>query len=79
MDVVAIDAEASDVKVIDALRALRRTTRTAKVPVVIYDAAPRAGTTALTKLGASAIVTRGKTDDVVRVVVELLETAVESR
>jgi excisionase family DNA binding protein len=78
-DVVAIDAEASDVKVIDALRALRRTARTAKVPVVIYDAAPRAGTTALTKLGASSIVTRGKTDDVVRVVVELLETAVESR
>jgi excisionase family DNA binding protein len=78
-DVVAIDAEASDVKVIDALRALRRTARTAKVPVVIYDAAPRAGTTALTKLGASSIVTRGKTEDVVRVVVELLETAVESR
>jgi len=74
-DVIAIDAEASDVKVTDAIRALRKTARTAKVPVVVYDAAPRAGTTALTKLGASSIVTRGKTDDVIRAVVELLEAA----
>ena len=74
-DVIAIDAEASDVKVLDAVRALRKTARTAKVPVVVYDAAPRAGTTALTKLGASSIVARGKTDDLVRAVIDLLETA----
>jgi excisionase family DNA binding protein len=78
-DVIAIDAEVSDVKVIDALRALHKTARTSKVPVVVYDAAPRAGTTALTKLGASAIVTRGKTDDLVRAVVYLLEAAAEGR
>jgi excisionase family DNA binding protein len=78
-DVVAIDAEASDVKVTDAIRALRKTARTAKVPVVVYDAAPRAGTTALTKLGASSIVTKGKTDDVVRAVVELLEASSDAR
>ena len=73
-DVVAIDAEIADVKVTDAVRALRKTARTAKVPLVVYDVAPRAGTTTLTKLGASSIVTRGKTDDVIRAVVELLET-----
>jgi excisionase family DNA binding protein len=78
-DVIAIDAEASDVKVTDALRALRKTARTSKVPVVVYDTAPRAGTTALTKLGASAIVTRGKTEDLVQAVVDLLDAAAEGR
>jgi len=78
-DVIAIDAEVSDVKLTDAIRALRKTARTSKVPVVVYDAAPRAGTTALTKLGASSIVARGKTDDVVRAVVDLLEAAAEDR
>jgi excisionase family DNA binding protein len=72
-DVVAIDAECGDVKVNDAIRALRKTARTASVPVVVYDAAPRSGASALSKLGASSVVARGKSDDVVRVVVDLLE------
>src|SRR5919107_1831071 len=58
-DVVAIDAECGDVKVTDAIRALRKTARTAGVPVVVYDLAPRAGTTALSKLGASSVIARG--------------------
>ena len=73
-DVVAIDAECTHVKLSDAIRALRKTARTTGVPIVVYDAAPRGGTTALTKLGASSIVARGKTDDAVRAVVDLLET-----
>jgi excisionase family DNA binding protein len=72
-DVVAIDAECTQVKLIDAIRALRKTARTTGVPIVVYDAAPRAGTTALTKLGASSIVARGKTDDAVKAVVDLLD------
>jgi excisionase family DNA binding protein len=74
-DVVAIDAECIDIKPIDALRALRKTARTAKVPVIVFDAAPRAGTTALSKLGASAVIVRGKTDDAVRAILDILETA----
>lgn len=78
-DVVAIDAECVEVKLVDALRALRRTARTANVPVVVYDAAPRAGTTTLTKLGVSSIIARGKSDDAVRAVVELLEASNDAR
>lgn len=78
-DVVAIDAECAEVKLVDALRALRKTARTANVPVVVYDAAPRAGTTTLTKLGVSSIVTRGKSDDAVRAVVDLLDASNELR
>ena len=74
-DVVAIDAECADVKLTDAIRALRKTARTANVPLVVYDAAPRAGTIALSKLGASSVIARGKSDDVVRAVVELLEAS----
>ena len=73
-NVVAIDAECTEVKLTDAIRALRKTARTTGVPIVVYDAAPRGGTTALTKLGASAIVARGKTDDAVRAIVDLLDT-----
>ena len=72
-DVVAIDAECAEVKVGDAVRALRKTARCAHVPVVIYDAPPRTG--ALAKLGAISIVLRGKSDDAVRVVVDLLEAS----
>ena len=37
--------EIADVKVLtDAVRALRKTARTAKVPLVVFDVAPRAGT-----------------------------------
>ena len=72
-DVVAIDAECTHVKLTDAIRALRKTARTTGVPIVVYDAAPRGGTTALTKLGASAIVARGKTDDAVKALVDLLD------
>ena len=74
-DVVAIDAECADVKVMDAIRALRKTPRTAGVPLVVYDAAPRSS--ALTKLGASSVVPRGKPDDAARVVVEILDAAQE--
>jgi excisionase family DNA binding protein len=72
-DVVAIDAECVEVKLTDALRALRKTARTAHVPVVVYDAAPRSG--GLSKLGASSVVPKGKVDDVVRAVVDLLESS----
>lgn len=78
-DVVAIDAECAEVKLVDALRALRRTARTANVPVVVYDAAPRAGTTTLTKLGVRSIVTRGKSDDAVQAVVDLLDASNDAR
>jgi excisionase family DNA binding protein len=72
-DVVAIDAECGDVKLNDAIRALRKTARTANVPLVVYDGPPRGGTSALLKLGASSVVARGKSEDAVRAVVELLE------
>jgi chemotaxis response regulator CheB len=72
-DVVGIDAECTEVKLTDAIRALRKTARTTSVPIVVYDAAPRGGTTALTKLGASSIVARGKTDDAVKAMVDLLD------
>jgi excisionase family DNA binding protein len=75
-DVIAIDARLDDVKVADALRALRRTAKTANLPVVVYDAAPKSS--ALVKLGASSVVTRGKSDDAARVIVDLLETLSES-
>jgi excisionase family DNA binding protein len=78
-DVVAIDAECADVKLLDAVRALRKTARTASVPVVVYDAAPRAGTTALTKLGVSSVVARGKSDDAVRALVDLLDASNDAR
>jgi excisionase family DNA binding protein len=72
-DVVAIDAECTDVKVANAVRALRKTARTAHVPVVVYDTPPRSGT--LAKLGAISIVLRGKSDDAARVVVDLLDAS----
>jgi len=73
-DVVAIDAECAEVKLIDAVRALRKTGRTANVPIVVFDMATRAGTSALSKLGATIVIARGKTDDAVRAVVDHLES-----
>mgnify|MGYP005860195463 CR=1 FL=1 len=70
-EVVAMDARATDVKVAEALRALRRTPRTAGVPVVVYEAPPRSS--ALLRLGASSVVPRGADDDAVRAVLDLLE------
>ncbi len=72
-DVVAIDAECSDVKVVDAIRALRKTARTAHVVVVVYDAPSR--TASLAKLSGVSIALRGKSDDAVRAVVDHLEAA----
>jgi excisionase family DNA binding protein len=78
-DVVAIDAECTEVRLVDAVRALRRTTRTANIPVVVYDAAPRAGTSTLTKLGVSSVVSRGKNEEAVRAVIELLDASDQAR
>ena len=69
-DVLVIDAKCDDVKLADALRALRRTSKTAKIPVVVYGgdaASPQLGL-----LGASSIVARGDTDAAVEAVVALL-------
>jgi excisionase family DNA binding protein len=78
-DVIALDAECAEVALVDAVRALRKTTRTAGIPVVVYDASPRAGTTALTKLGVSSVAVRGKSDDAVRAVIALLDASTSAR
>jgi len=70
-DLVAIDAECADVKVTDALRALKKTPKTAGVPVVVYDAPPRSS--GLSKAGAASVVARGKPEDAARAIVELLD------
>jgi len=74
-DVVAIAAECGDVKLSDAIRALRKTARTANVPVVVYDATPRTLAVALSKLGARSVIGRGKSDEAVKAVVDLLEAS----
>lgn len=70
-DILAIDAECADVKIPDVVRALKKTARTANVAVVVYDAPPRAN--AFAKLAVASVVTRGKTDDAVRALVDLLD------
>lgn len=71
-DVIVIDAECADVKLTDVIRALRKTSRTAGVPIVVYDAPPRSSS--LSKIGATAVVpARGKVEDVARAVVDVLE------
>lgn len=71
-DLLALDAKCEEVKLADVLRALRRSEKTADVAVVVYDA--EAGKqAALAKLGVTAVVTRGKSEDAARVVVELLD------
>jgi excisionase family DNA binding protein len=76
-DLVAIDARCTDVKITSALRALRKNPRTARVPVVVYDA-PAVARAALAKTGASSVVARGKPDDAARVVAELLDVTPKS-
>jgi excisionase family DNA binding protein len=70
-DLVAIDARCDDVKIADAIRALRKNVRTAAVPVVVYDAPPRSASMA--KLGANAVVTRGDPEELARVLGEQLD------
>jgi excisionase family DNA binding protein len=73
-DVVAIDARApGGVKLVDALRALRKNARTAKIRIVVYDAASKPA--ALAKLGASSVVARGDPEEAARAVVDMLEDA----
>lgn len=70
-DVVAIDARVADVKLSDALRALRRNANTSELRVVVYDAPPR-GPSA-TKIGASLVVAKGEPEALARAVEELLD------
>lgn len=72
-DAVAIDAECTDVKVLDLVRALKKSPKTAGVPILVYDAAARAGM--LMKAGASQVVGRGKPEDTARAIVEVLDIA----
>lgn len=71
-DVLAIDARCEDVKLADALRALKKTKPTASIPVVVYDASgkPRA---ALAKLGALVL---GDGEEAADAVIDLLEQRV---
>lgn len=71
-DVLAIDARSSDVQIADVVRALRRTEKTANVAVVVYDA-ESSKSAALTKLGVTSVATRGRTNEAVQAVVELLD------
>lgn len=71
-DVVVIDARCDDVKLADALRALRKTASTAGVPVVVHDAASRSP--ALAKLGVS-VIARGNAEEAA----EAVSAALESR
>ena len=72
-DVVAIDAECRDVKVVDAVRALRKTGRTAHVPVVVFNAPAKAA--ALANFTTLSLVLRGRTDDAARAVFDLLDAS----
>lgn len=69
-DVLAIDAGCADVKLADALRALRRTLGSRTLPVVVFGAATRG---ALGRLGVASVIERGQVDGAVTAVFELLE------
>ena len=71
-DVLAIDAKCDEVKLADVVRALRRTEKTANVAVVVYDA-EATKSSALAKLGVTSVVTRGKSEEAVQAVVDLLD------
>lgn len=71
-DVVVIDARCDDVKLADALRALRKTASTKSVPVVVHDAASKSP--ALVKLGVS-VVARGMSE----AAAEAVATALDAR
>jgi excisionase family DNA binding protein len=75
-DVVVIDARCDDVKLADALRALRKTASTATVPVVVHDVATRSP--ALAKLGVS-VFPRGSGDAAAEAVSLALEGAPRRR
>ncbi len=70
-DVIALDAECTDVSAADAVRALRATGPTALVPVVVYDAPSRIG--GLAKLDATVIALSSKSDRAARAVLDRLE------
>jgi len=73
---LAIDATSTDLVITDAIRALKKTARTADVPIMVYDAPPRSS--ALVKVGAASIVPRGKADDAGRALVAMLEEIQEA-
>jgi excisionase family DNA binding protein len=71
-DVLAIDARCEDAKLADVVRALRRSEKTANVAVVVYDVDANKSS-ALAKLGVTSVVARGKSEDTVQAVVDLLD------
>lgn len=71
-DVLAIDAKCDEAKLADVVRALRRTEKTANVGVVVYDS-ETAKAPALVKLGVTAVIPRGKSEEAVQAVVDLLD------
>ncbi|OJY26475.1 MAG: hypothetical protein BGO98_39760 [Myxococcales bacterium 68-20] len=71
-DVLAIDAKCDEVKLADVVRALRRTEKMANVAVVVYDA-EATKSSALAKLGVTSVVPRGKSEEAVQAVVDLLD------
>lgn len=71
-DVVAIDARCEDAKLTDVVRALRRTEKMSTVAVVVYDA-DATKLAGLQKLGVTSVAPRGKTEDCVAAVVNLLQ------
>lgn len=73
-DVVAIDAGADEVKLVDALRALKRTPATANVPVVVYDVASASALRTSAKTGAEHVVPKGQHEELTRIVTDLLDT-----
>lgn len=70
-DAVALDASTVDVKVLDLVRALKKSAKTSGVPILVYDTPGRAG--ALLKAGAAQVV--ANPEDAVRALVEILEPA----
>ncbi|MBS2012104.1 MAG: helix-turn-helix domain-containing protein [Deltaproteobacteria bacterium] len=72
-DAVAIDGELADIRVVDVVRALKKSPKTAGVPILVYDAPGRAG--ALLKAGAAQVVTRGRPEDTARAIVDLLDAS----
>lgn len=70
-DVLAIDARC-EVELAEVVRALRRSEKTANVAVVVYDAETNKSS-ALTKIGVASVATRGKANEAVQAVVDLLD------
>lgn len=71
-DILAVDARCDDAKLVDVVRALRRTPRMQNVAVVVYEA-EATKSAVLAKLGVMTVVPRGKSEDAARAVVDLLE------